>query len=449
MNLRRFALGSGALLSARLITAAAQVGIGVTLARQFAVDDVAVYFFFYNISLVGGLLLNLGIGVAGVRFISALRDDGRLRRLAVARVVGITAWFAVAFVLLGSAAAGAGLLSGASGLPGIADHGWLAIIWIASNSLRISAHESLLALGYPAAAALFSGLASSLLTLAGIAVVVAVAGTPSIGLVLGLAVGSAVFATVAALVVLARRSAEATRPSPDQPVSIQPPTNTELLRAGLPLMLSTAISSRRKELLVAILAAVSTAEAVVLLGLANQMVAVVAMPIVAATGMIMPEIARYASHGRLREQSQHLRTLWTITLTPVVVIALGLIAWSEQVVTAVYGAVYAGVTQVAVVSILGRLVSIVSGPTSQTLAMTGRQNVLLALSAVEFVPLMLLGVLLGQRYGAIGGAWAFTVSVTITALASTAYIRVKLGIWVFAWIFPGKLRTSRGEVATS
>ena len=441
MNLRRFVAGSSALFGARLGSALLQVSIGVLLARQLSVGEVAVYFYFFNTALIGGLLVNMGVGVAGIRFISA-RDNAPLEQaLAVRKVIRLSLMLAAAFVGFAAAVGVSGLWAVLSGLPGFAEFGTWVVMWIAFNSIRVACYDCLLATGHPAQAALFSGLLSACLTVAGVAVWTVAGGTLSIHAVIAIAVSSAAVAATASVLVgmvhgrVSKRAVEASQMRPESAESLR---STTLIRAGIPLMLSTSLSSRRKETLVAVLGVVSTSEAVVLLGITNQIVAVVAMPVVAVTGMIMPEIARASGRGRLVEESRRLRTLWTVTLVPVLAIAVLLIVLSERVITLGYGATYAGTTAVAVVSIMGRIISILAGPTSQTLAMTGRHNVLLGLSAIEFIPLVAMGALLGHRFGALGGAWAFTLSVTLVSLLSTAYIRKYLGMWVFAWIFPGE-----------
>lgn len=439
--LARFLFGSGLLFITRAGTALLLLFINVILARQIPLGDVGIFLFLYTVSVLIGSLITLGTGTAALRFVSEARGAGDYAAAAQvgARAAGLMLVLAGAFLVLGGAAFVTGTAAWLSRFPGLPDWRFHALVWVAAVAIRMNAFDVLIAQDRPGLAALHSGFGAAATTALVLLGALAIGVEVTLGLVLGAATLAAVLSAISAQVNAlrcARRDRNAAEPRSSGPV----PGVGALLRVGAPIVFSKTLSSRRKEILVVVLGAVASAEAVALLGLANQVIQVIAMPMVAVTTLIQPQIARAGRDGGLAANMPRIRTLWSVALVPVIVIAVAAALFAEPLAVLAYGPSYAEVGVLLLVSIMGRLITVAAGPTTHTLMMTGHERVLAVFSVLETIPLVLLGLVLGAQFGALGGAWAFTLSVLFVSVLYTVYIRVRLGLWVFAWVFPASLR---------
>lgn len=438
--LAQFLFGSGLLFITRAGTALLLLFINVILARQMPLGDVGIFLFFYTLSVLVGSLITLGTGTAALRFVSEARDAGDYAAAAQvgARAAGLMLVLAGAFLVLAGLAFATGATPWLSRFPGLADWGFHALLWVAAVAIRMNAFDILIAQDRPGLAALHSGFGAAATTALVLLGALAIGVEITIGLVLGAATLAAVLSAISAqgnALRCGRRDINAAEPRSSDPV----PGFCALLRVGAPIAFSKTLSSRRKELLVVVLGAVASAEAVALLGLANQVIQVIAMPMVAVTALIQPQIARAGRDGGLAANMPRIRTLWSVALAPVIVIAVVVALLAEPLAVLAYGPSYADIGVLLMALILGSLVAVAAGPTTQTLMMTGHEKALALLSLLESIPLVFLGLALGARFGALGGAWAFTLSVLLVSVIHIVYIRRLLGLWVFAWVFPTSL----------
>ncbi|WFE75340.1 lipopolysaccharide biosynthesis protein [Roseinatronobacter sp. S2] len=439
--LRRFLLAGTQVFGFQVLTAVSWLLITIIIARTLPAAELGIVLFFHSLSLSLGIVIMLGTGASALRFISGARGAGDfvaaatiVRRATVLSFILGAAFLALA-AILGQLGTGAMMAR----FPGLPDWGVHAALWVTAVALRMNAFELLIAEDRPLLAALHSGFGAAAMTAVALIAMLAVGAEVTLAAVMHLATGTAVLSAISAQMNALRCAGKDVGMGAPHSSEVIPGVGV-LLRVGFPIMISKALSSRRKEILVIILAAVSSAEAVALLGLANQVVQVIAMPIIAVAVLIKPQIAKAGRNGDLAQNMQRIRSLWSLSVAPVIAIAALSALFAEPLALLAYGPGYGGVAALIVVSIIGRLVTVAAGPGPQTLMMTGHERALAAFSLLEIVPLVILGAVLGSQFGAFGGAWAFTITVTLMAVLYNVYIRLYLGFWIFAWVFPSSLK---------
>ena len=445
MTLRQFLSGSGAVFIARVATAVALLGINALLARKLGAGSVGTYLFFQNFALVAAIFVNLGIGTAATKFIGGARGAGDMRGGAHIAVQSIAIAFGLilAFALLMGSAVFAGADANLS-WPGLPEFTPVLLWWCVGVAIRLIAFDVLLALERPHVAAIFSGLVSAALSAAGMFGWVALGRELTLGGALWLSAATALIGgiggTLAVLTAVWRDHRRGRHPAPELMPAIG-----AYFSVGLAAVFAKVLSARRKEILVVALGTVATQEAVAILGLANQLLQVIAMPMVAITSVIAPQIARAVRQGGLIANAVRIRALWVIGAAPVVLLAIVMSVFSQAISTAAYGPGYAEVAGVLVISLVGRVIPALSGPTTEVLLLSGKQWLVAAISVLELLPLVGLGVVLGAQFGAQGGAWAFTVTTLLSSIVLTACVRTRLGLWVFAWVTPTIISQLRRE----
>lgn len=440
---KRFFAGGAWLVVLRLLTAVALLVLNALLTSSLTVSEVGVYLFLYSITIIGGVLTNLGTNTAGVRFISQARgtSDGPLAESVAVRGANISL---INSVVLVSGALALWLLvdrDAMAQIPGLAEFGPYVFVWIAATAVRMSAADTLIAQDRILAAGVFSGFLSAAITAVTVTFFVA-AGSLELTTVVQTATASSVFTAVLARSIALRNFARG-----HDVTGI--PSVRSFFGVGVPAVLSGALSSQRKEILVAVAGVAVASETSALIGLSNQIVQVIALPVVALTSMIRPLIARSAAEaaGGLRSNINRVRTLWTIALLPVCLLSVFAVILAEPLGGVVFGPAYSGLTTVLLIAVIGRLISVVAGPTSQTLIMTGNERSVLWLSLLEIIPLIVLGTILSRSHGAAGASTAYAATVLFSAMTYTTVIRLRLQVWVFAWIFPSSLRSPATSMA--
>jgi O-antigen/teichoic acid export membrane protein len=440
MNLRKFVLGSGALFVARASVAVILLALNVLLARHMPIAQVGIYLFLFNLGAVVGTLVNLGVGTAAIRFIAEARERGQhglARAITIKALLTSVCLFGVAtgLAMLAASLGGAELVGGR-----LHGHVYLAIAWSAAIGIRLAIFDLLVAYEREFEAAVSSGLLAAVLTLAPLLVFAGLGMPITLELALQVSLAAAV---LSAMQSVWRLFARLPRGADDELVATFSPM--QFFTVGVPAAFSRLLSGRRKELLLVVLGLVLSAADLAILGMANQAVAVIAMPIVAINNAILPHIARANVSSSFTENLRRIRSAWALGIAPIVFIGVATVLLAQPLVRFAFNPQYEAVTPVLTILVIGRIASVLAGPTSQVLMMTGRQWLASALSLIEVVPLVALGLVLGRLYGAIGGAAAFTLTVLFSSVVLTVAIRRSAGVYVYPWIFPGALSIGRSR----
>ena len=104
------------------------------------------------------------------------------------------------------------------------------------------------------------------------------------------------------------------------------------------------------------------------------------------------------------------RKLMIISCGPIVI---GLMIAAELMLS-FFGDGFESATLVLRVLLLGQLVKLVAGPTGQMLVMSGNEKLYKNNLSLGFAVLVSIGVVLIYQFGAIGGAWAMTISTVVS-----------------------------------
>jgi len=404
--------------------------LNMLLARHMPIAQVGIYLFLFNLGAVAGTLVNLGVGTAAIRFIAEARERGQHR---LARTITIKALL-TSVTLFGGAAGLATLAASLGGaeLVGRRLHGhvYLAIAWSAAIGIRLAIFDLLVAYEREFEAAVSSGLLAAVLTLAPLMTLAALGQPITLELALQISLAAAVLSAMQSVWRLFARLPRGLDTEVEAAFSPM-----QFFSVGIPAAFSRLLSGRRKELLLVVLGLVLSAADLAILGMANQAVAVIAMPMMAISNAIMPHIARANASSDFVARIRQIRGAWAMGIAPVIGIAVVAIALSDPIVDRIFGSEYESLSIVLIVLVVGRVISVLGGPTSQVLMMTGRQGAAGLISSIEVLPLLLLGLFLGSEYGALGGAWAFSLTVLFSNILMTAYIRYNVGVYVFPWVF--------------
>ncbi|MFT6985547.1 MAG: O-antigen/teichoic acid export membrane protein [Psychromonas sp.] len=113
------------------------------------------------------------------------------------------------------------------------------------------------------------------------------------------------------------------------------------------------------------------------------------------------------------------RKLMIISCGPIVI---GLIVAAELLLS-FFGDGFESATPVLRVLLLGKLVNLAVGPAGQLLVMSGNEKTYKNNVSIGFAVLVSIGVVSTYRWGAIGGAWAITISMLVSNLLS--FLQVK------------------------
>lgn len=429
MKIKSFITGSAYIFLMRILSAVAWLIVTILVSRYGDADGIGVLLFFYSSSTLLGGMFTGGLGSASIKYISRYLASGErnnANRLAWMNV-RLSWLYITPLLFLALVDSQTHILGHIFVFPGFLQFAPLLMLWVAATALRSNAYDGLIGLGETYRAGVFSGFGASMLTLAIIVVCVLTGQQIDTALILFASVLPAIFSALFAQLTMLRVANRDSKEAHDTPVV----SYRRLAADGIPVSVSSTLSSRRKEIIVVILAYLASVHEVALLGISNQIMQLLAMPMMAVAVIIQPAIARAIKSPDFASGVAEVRFLWSLSLIPIVIIAVFCIAFSELLVGAAYGDEFVAVGNLVIVAVIGRILSVVSGPTSQFIAMSDKPNVLAYMSVIEVSILSVSAYFLCKYFGAVGGSWAYTISVAISSLMQLCFIKKNFGVWVF------------------
>lgn len=414
--------GSGILASSLsvLATRIASVLIGIVLsvllARVLGADGFGEYLYTITIASFLALPVLAGLPTLVIREIAIARgqsDD--------ASISGIIRW-SIAFVLITSA------VVGIMGTVFLISTGWLAGI----HSIYALAFPLIIALGFMQLAAavlqgyerpflgnLPDGLLRPFILLTCTAIAAAAGALTSPYAVL-LHIAAASFAALWAALIGFRIVKKSKRLRP----SIQPVFRTQTWLVGLlPLSLITGASLLNSRLDILMLGALTNSVEVARYGIAVQVAGLVLLGQTIVNGIVQPKIARLFRQN----ERQNLRALLTQAArlssaasfsVMIVVVLLG-----DIVILTLVGIEYAGSVAIMLVLSLGKCLNSLMGPVGNTLNMTGNATRTAVLTLSFSIVNAALNLALIPVYGAVGAAFATSISLLCLHAAMVFWAR--------------------------
>lgn len=429
--LRERLLSGGAwALVGRTGAAFSQVAINALLARLLSPQDLGTYFLAFSVISLGSVAGWLGLDQAGVRFVAESLGLGEYRR--ARQSVGKVVWFG----LLGATGVGLAYLLVGDLIgerlfhsPALVAVTGLVAAWMAITSLQSLVastfrgfHDIRLAAVFGASVSGIGLLPGGLMVLS-LGFVLLLEGSSSLALVLLLAILAGITSALTAGLMLHRKTA-ALPPRGEDDVRA-----SEMLRVAWPLLVTNLTLFAITQVDIWILGAFRSSEEVAVYGAAARVVLLVAMPLQIMNAVVPPLIAEMYAQGRERALERTLRPMATLAGIPALVVLVGFILLGGPLLGLVYGEYFSAGARVLVLLSVGQIVSVWVGSCAITLAMTGRQALLMGITLSCGVATVLAGLALVGGYGSEGVAVAAAGGLALQNLLLWLAARYAIGIW--------------------
>jgi O-antigen/teichoic acid export membrane protein len=273
-------------------------------------------------------------------------------------------------------------------------------------------------------ASLLSTALPNVLTAMLLGMFVAYAISASLELVLGVAVAAVVAAAVYALILIRGRLVPL-----GTSVSA---TAGELLRIGLPLLVTALAIFVTTQMDLWIVGAVCGKSDVALYGASARLVALVMMPMLIGNTVLQPLVAELHGRAETHRIEALVRTTAAISgLVAVPVLLLMLVA-AKPILGLVYGDYYRDGAMVLTLLCTGQAINVLAGPGAIVLMMTGGQREVMVVSLVCGLVLTVGGVLAAEPYGIVGVAAVAAITSAFHGLLCLMTVRRRNGIRVYA-----------------
>lgn len=394
----------------------------ILVARVLEPQDVGTYYLALTTVAIVGNVAQLGMSRAVVRLVGEALTDGDPRGAVAAawRATAVTAiaGFMAASVLAASIALG--VRSDHIDSPGTL--GLLVGGWLFLDTLRLVVAETHRAWGAYGKAALFGNPARSGLLV--VLLLLALTFGASLEVVLTFTLAAGGVPLLAGLVTLARRG-RGTRHVPTR----------LLLRVGLTVTVVAGASQLLNQGDLWIVGVIHTADGLALYGGALRLVALAAIPQVAANAILAPLVVRLARRGQLNALQDLLRTSASLVSLPVAVLGAVFLLAGSPLLGAVFGDFYRDGHMVLVLLSVGLVTRSITGSCGLALLLTGHERIVMVVTAIAAVAVLAAEAAIGGLYGIDGVACAsgFGVAAYEIVLAHLAKRRLGVASWAFAF----------------
>ena len=431
MLTRRLLSGGTWALVGKLGVALSQLTVNALLARLLSPQDLGAYFLAFSLVSFGAILGSLGLTQAGIRFVAesmGLNEYGRVRRLVNLTLrIGISGALVVglSYLLfgeeLGRIVFQAPALVGVTGLVA----GWMAVASVQGLLSEIfrGFHDIRLATILGGSVTGGGLLAGSLMVL-GVGVLYLLEDESTLQPILLLVLFCSFVTTLLSGWLLRRKLSSL--PEKELHNRASP---SEMLHVALPLLTTSLVLIAITQVDLWIVGAFRSQQEVAVYGAVSRMVLLVAIPLRIINVVVPPLIAEMYSQGKRQILERTLRSTAAVAGAPASIVLLGFIFLGAPLLGIVYGDYYRdGATVLALLS-LGQLVSVLTGSCGVVLAMTGRQNILMATTVVCGAATVIVGLTVVDQYGATGVAAAVAGGVALQNTLMWLEAKVIVGIW--------------------
>jgi len=407
---REMVAGSIYAFGGQFVSTIAALAATSLLARLLAPRDLGIYFIAFSIVSLASLLAQFGLGRTVVRMTAesvGAAQTGRARE--VIRKSFLVLAISTAAISIAMYAFGLEILAtSVFGVPGMADHVGVVVLWFATLAVRSIVVEAFRGLHDLRGANLFGDVTTRCLFLVLLIASWICFKEVTIGGVIALNVAALAVTAAAGLFVLHRKA-------------LPPATASDVSMAGLvsaswPVLLTDLANGARSQADIWLLGILSDAQSVAVYGAASRLALLVPMPIIVLSTVTAPYIASLFSSGR-QSQLQVMITRTTAFATILAAAAvLSYFVAGVPLVRLLYGEAYTDAYPLLVILAIGQLIAVIIGPCALMLTMTGHQKEVMLLTAGSSVVLALLGVALIRVFGPLGMALANAIAGSIAAV---------------------------------
>lgn len=194
-----------------------------------------------------------------------------------------------------------------------------------------------------------------------------------------------------------------------------------IISFSAPLFLSRFFYQNRKMIGIIILGGFYPAVQIGIYGVAMRALPFILIPLFAFNIVFSPIISDLFTRGKLDELARVYKTgsKWVITATLPIFILI--VFFSKEIMT-IFGSGFAESAKIMIILLTGQMVNVATGSAAIMLSMTGKPLYNLFNSVTLFVVSIVLTILMIQKFGPIGAAYAYSLSIIFVQLLQTGEV---------------------------
>ncbi len=440
----RLLTGGAWILAGRLVSAIGGMAVSMLLARVLAPQELGNYFIFASIAVTGAMLAQFGTHQSVVRLVAGGLARGEL--VEVRR--SLRAVFAIA--LAGSVIVAGGYLGGIGNLVGkyvfkseaVQAAAGLTAAWLILLHGQILLAQTFRGFHNLGLAALFDGAMTQVLLLTVLVVAWFVAYDWSLRDVVHVTIVAFAVTVIVGILLLRQRYWSCLPAAKGMAIHTT-------IRLSAPLFVSSTSFVVLGEMHLWILGAVAAPDQVAIYGAGYRLMQLVVLPLGLVNHVIIPTVAELYAQGRKQELERVLRFTATIAALPALIMFVVLTVFAGDVMRLVYGEYFYSGAPVLAILVVGQAINVLTGSPGVLLAMSDHQNLLMRVSLGGGLFGVLVSALLVSKFGAIGVAAGFSISIAIQNIVMVWLCRRYLDVKTYTGRthLPDLLFWLRGELA--
>jgi O-antigen/teichoic acid export membrane protein len=191
---------------------------------------------------------------------------------------------------------------------------------------------------------------------------------------------------------------------------------------------------------VLLLGAFSTGDQVALFAVAQRIAAMVTVVVAIQLSYMTPAMARFFSTRSIPDLNRYLRRGVTWSVSLVILPAVVILCFSEQVLRLLFGDAFSAAASTLVILVVSALLTVVGGHVNALMILCNLEKQLFVLTVCVALMWLSLGSWLIQEYGSMGAAFATLVGSVMSVIAGASLLWQLQGIKSFlnAGGFPGR-----------
>lgn len=214
---------------------------------------------------------------------------------------------------------------------------------------------------------------------------------------------------------------------------------SELISISWPLLINGITSFFFSNGDIWILSAVDNQENVAIYGSALRLVSLISMPLLIINAVVPPMISEMYTNNQMKSLEKLMRALASLIGIPSFIFLVGIMFYSEEILTLVYGEYYGRGSLILVILCIGQLLNVWAGSCGLVLIYTKYEKVMLLISVVSSVLVIFIGTLAAMNYGMIGLAIVMAMTLTLSNISKLFAVKFLTGIWTHIDLFSNPL----------
>lgn len=431
---KRLMAGAAWAFGAKICGMGSSLVVNALLARMLEPDELGAYFLTVSITAFAAIVASFGLRQTVVRLIAESLANGLpgRARTALSYMSVIAGLGAIIVALSYHLAVGSALAQYVFEIPLIASTTGLTALWIVALTFQSPVAEIFRGLHDIRLAVFLDGILANMF-LAGI---VTILHWKHIDLNYGNAILVSVLAasislTLGLLQVWRRRHIF----QGDGTIGVR-----EVLSISAPLFVTNLANYGINQFSLWIVAAKLPAADVALFGAAWRLVSLVTLPLALMNMNVNPVIAELHTTRNKESLQNALRGTATVAAVPALLVLLGYMIYSAEILQLVYGEVYLNASPMLLVLSIGMLANVWTGSCSQVLAMTGHQRFLMNMTVISGVIASTLAFIAVDYWGLIGVAAAVTIGRIVNNVVGWLAVYKLTGLWTHGTLRPAFIR---------